>query len=249
MRLPSISHDAANTVWIARAQGMQPDTTSIQILPIDGGDDDFSIFSVMDLDEFIGSLSEIRSKFSNPDGAFAGKSAEVDSLVVEPIHVAMSGKANPFQLSQLGFWRWLSNSAHQDIWAFIDWRFKRGDEFGQKVNWGVTSSSALHEVYFYRAWIRAHKMYDPNLSDPYRYAKIGSSDNWRSHILRVEPGYDREFVKAFLDIVEEKKINADEMRNVVIPSLRAWSSNAGFFALDYESAKKLIGHLIGRGVQ
>jgi len=249
MRLPSISHDAANTVWIAHTQGVQPDTTSLQIVPIDGGDDDLSMFSVMDLDDLIGALHQIMSDYSNSSGAFSGKSAEVDSLVVEPMHKALMGKADPFQLSQLGFWRWLSNSAHHDIWAFIDWRFKRGEEHGQKVNWGVTSSTALHEVYFYRAWVRAHKMFDSSLEDPYHYAKIGSSDNWRSHILRVEPGYDREFVKAFLDVVEEQKINAEEMRNLVIPSLRAWSSNAGFFALDYEAAKKLINHLIGRGVQ
>ena len=56
------------------------------------------------------------------------------------------------------------------------------------INWGITSPGSIIEVYFYRAWLRGQKMYDPSDADPYKYARLGASDVWRSHILRQDFG-------------------------------------------------------------
>jgi hypothetical protein len=108
------------------------------------------------------------------------------------------------------------------------------------------------EVYFYRAWLRGHKMFEGSGADPYHYAKKGASDVWRSHILRQEFGRDREFVKAFLDTIYDEdgdtRIGTEDIRKTVIPALRAWTSSASFSHLGYNENLKLIQHLISEGV-
>ena len=170
----------------------------------------------------------------------------IDAQVVEPLHEILTASgATAFQLSQLGFWRWLSNVACGGyLWDFIKWRFDNGN---QLVNWGITSQGQIIEVYFYRAWLRAHKMHDPHSSDPYKYAKLGSSDVWRSHILRQEFGRDKEFVKAFLDTIYDQNgatvIGTNELRTKLIPALRAWTSNSTYSHLSYKENLELIASL------
>ena len=95
-------------------------------------------------------------------------------------------------------------------------------------------------------------MWEKNAIDPYKYARIGSSEIWRSHILRVELGKDREFVKAFLDTLYDSngeiQIPTKELRTKLIPSLRAWASSASFSHLSYDENLKLIEHLRSRGM-
>ena len=90
-------------------------------------------------------------------------------------------------------------------------------------------------------------MYDCDLKDPYRYAKLGSSDVWRSHILRQDFGSDREFVKAFLDTIYDRNgntlIGTEELRTQLIPSIRAWTSNSTFSHLTYKENLELIREL------
>ena len=95
-------------------------------------------------------------------------------------------------------------------------------------------------------------MYDPSDADPYKYARLGASDVWRSHILRQDFGRDREFVKAFLDTVYNSSgkvvISTNEMRTKLIPALRAWTSSASFSHLSYNENLELIKYLREQGV-
>ena len=207
------------------------------------GDESTARFSDLDLVEFQDALLDVRLRYAGKKTKSLG--GYIDSDVVEPIHRMLTASgATPFQLSQLGFWRWLSNLAlNGTFWNFINWRLG-GDA---QVNWGITAQGSIIEVYFYRAWLRGQKMHDVGLAEPYRYAKLGSSDVWRSHILRQEFGRDREFVKAFLDTVYDADgatlVGTAELRTKLIPSLRAWTSNSTYSHLTYAENKELIERL------
>ena len=205
-----------------------------------GDDADDLTFSDLDLESLYDELLNIKSKYAGKKTKSTG--GLIDTDIVETVHKTLSEvQASAFQLSQLGFWRWLSNvSCNGGLWEFIKWRFNSDTQ----INWGITSPGSIIEVYFYRAWLRGHRMFDESLKDPYKYAKLGSSDVWRSHILRQEFGRDREFVKAFLDTIYDSAgktmIGTNDLRRKFIPALRAWTSNSTFSHLTYKENIKLL---------
>ena len=87
-------------------------------------------------------------------------------------------------------------------------------------------------------------MHDPKCDDPYEYAKRGTGDFWRSHILRTDLGKDRTFVRAFLDFNFDadgtRKISDKKLRANLIPGLRAWASMGTFSHLSYEECTEII---------
>ncbi len=241
MKLPMVSRNIAERAWNSMRYENGYDASDITLEYI--GADDLKSFSDIELQGLIEDLDQIKRRYQG------GKSegGVVDSKVVEPVHRALSAHAIPYQLSQIGFWMWLGNIAVSGaLWNFVYWRIG-GD---QKVNWGITSPRNLNEIYFYRAWLRGHRMHDPELDDPYHYAKLGSSDVWRSHILRQEFGNDREFVKAFLDTIYDESgksvIETKELRTKLIPEIREWTSGAAFSHLTYEENKELLGYLLAQ---
>ncbi|WP_025770161.1 DUF6339 family protein [Thioalkalivibrio sp. HK1] len=241
MKLPSINRETANDVWNSMRHHEEYDPSKISLEYI--GSDDWSCFSDVEIQEMLESLDRIKMRYKGGNIKFKG--GDIDSDVVEPVHRALSEHATAFQLSQIEFWMWLSNVAvNGGLWNFLYWRFSGSD---QLVNWGITTPKNLKEVYFYRAWLRGHRMYDPSLDDPYHYAKLGSGDVWRSHILRQEFGSDREFVKAFLDTIYNESgkdvIGTDDLRAQLIPEIREWTSSASFSHLSYEENKELLAYL------
>lgn len=241
MKLPAITNDQAVIAWNSMRDHGSYDTSEL-VLDYLGDDDDDELFSDIEIMDLMDELFEIKEKYAGSRKKNEG--GVIDAAIVEPIHRMLAPVARPFQLSQLGFWRWLSNIAGGGtFWNFIRWRF----ESEQQVNWGITSPGSIIEVYFYRAWLRGQKMFDADLSDPYHYAKVGSSDVWRSHILRQDFGRDREFVKAFLDTIYDPNgstlIGTSELRTKVIPALRAWTSSASFSHLSYDENLALIQRL------
>lgn len=241
MKLQSISNDQASQAWNAMSDHGSFDAHQLIVDYI--GDDDDDIFGDLDVDPLRDVFSDVKSKYLNKNKkSYAGA---IDAELIAPLHgLLLESALTPRQLSQLGFWRWLSNVACSGFfWEFIKWRFD-GD---QLVNWGITSQGQIIEVYLYRAWLRGHKMYEADASDPYHYAKLGSSDVWRSHILRQEFGRDKEFVKAFLDTVYDKSgatvVGSNEIRTKLIPALRAWTSNSTYSHLSYSENLELIANL------
>ena len=244
MRIKSISLAAARDAWKAQNDGAQFDINSIDVEEI--GNDD-SVISDLDLVSLVTRLKEIQENGSSK--VVKSHGGVIDSRATEIVHSELSQIADVYQLSHIGFWRWLSNVAHNGFfWKFVMWRFNGGEP----INWGIANHSQIIEVYLYRAWLRGHKMYDESESDPYKYAKLGSSDVWRSHILRQDFGRDREFVKAFLDSIYDEKgktvIKTKELREHVIPALRAWISGSTFTHLSYTESLELIRKLRKDGI-
>ena len=197
----------------------------------------------------LSSLKLIDLRAGYPKTLSKSDGGKIDSQLPEIVHEELRHLINVHQAAQIGFWRWLSNVACEGyFWDFIKWRI--GGE--QMSNWGITTPGSIIEVYFYRAWLRGQKMYEPTDADPYKYAKMGASDVWRSHILRQDFGRDREFVKAFLDTIYDASgktvIGTTEMRTKLIPALRAWTSSASFSHLSYNENLELIDHLRKQGV-
>lgn len=245
MKIPMISNEQASTAWNSMSDCGSYDASSV-VFDFNGPEDD-EIFNDIDLIELQDELLGIIHKYDGKNKKNVG--GHIDSDIVEPVHNALAGKVSVHQLSQIGFWRWLSNIANSgSFWRFVKWRF----ESDMQINWGITTPGSIIEVYFYRAWLRGHKMYDANLPDPFHYAKLGSSDVWRSHILRQDFGRDREFVKAFLDTVYDQegqtRIGTQELRNKLIPALRAWTSSSTFSHLSYTENLALIERLRSEGI-
>jgi hypothetical protein len=182
MRVPQISNEQAHVAWNAMNDAGEYDASEVAFEYIGSSEDD-EVFTDIELMDLHDDLLGIIDKFSGKNKKNIG--GQIDSEVVASVYNAVVGKVGVYQLSQIGFWRWLSNIANSgSFWKFVKWRF----ESDKQVNWGITSPGSIIEVYFYRAWLRGHKMFDANLSDPFHYAKLGSSDVWRSHILRQDFG-------------------------------------------------------------
>ncbi|MFZ4746158.1 MAG: hypothetical protein ACOYLK_04600 [Sphingomonas sp.] len=246
MRVPQISNEQAALAWNAMKDLGAYDASEV-VFDYIGSSDEEEIVSDIELMDLCASLLDIKAKYGDKNKKNIG--GQIDADVIEPVYKTLSEIANIHQLSHIGFWRWLSNIANSgSFWKFIQWRFG-GDT---QVNWGIASPGSIIEVYFYRAWLRGHKMLDPSLPDPLHYAKLGGSDVWRSHILRQDFGRDREFVKAFLDTVYDKngqvQVGTEEMRTKLIPSLRAWTSSSTFSHLSYNENLTLIERLRSEGI-
>ena len=243
MQLPLIGKEAAEQAWHAYHSGQNFDSSSITIDFIGQYEEKLSD---SELSNLVSHLQDIQSQYPEKRARAPDMGGKIDSEITEIIHSELSKHAHVHELSQIGFWRWLSNIACEGFfWKFIMWRF----ESEQLINWGITDRLGPEiEVYLCRAWLRAHKMWDPKESDPYKYAKLGSSDVWRSHILRQDFGKDKEFVKAFLDTIYNSNgktvVKTKELRTKLIPALRAWTSGATFSHLSYKENKELIMKLL-----
>ena len=238
MRLFSIGPDFANDIWNVRKANktISFDEKKIDII----GPEDEDLLSDLELDDLVDRLRDVEARFAHKSIKSIG--GLIDATLPEIIHSELFCRANVHQLSQIGFWRWLSNIASDGyFWNFINWRFGNSEKL---LNWGITNPGSIIEVYFYRAWLRGHKMIEPNAKDPYRYARIGASDMWRSHILRQDFGRDKEFVKAFLDTVYDDKgkavVGTTELREKLIPAIRAWTSGGSFSHLTYNESLELM---------
>lgn len=239
MLLPVLSLSDAAAIWDARNNAAEINLKRVNLDYVGDGDE---YISDLELATLVDELKTVQHKYDGKNMKSVG--GQIDSEIIRPIHSFFDALAEPYQLGRVGFWCWLSNIAYDGyFWDFIKWRF----DGNQTINWGITSQARVIEVYFYRAWLRGHKMLEPELENPYEYAERGASDVWRSQILRQDFGRDKEFVKAFLDSVYDQNnktiIGTTELRTKLIPALRAWTSNASFSHLSYDECLSLIGKL------
>ena len=250
--LPCISVDHASDVWNKRRQGITVSDTDYEVTYTpEHSNSDQRTYSAIQIEQLKQDLEETKLAFSHSDGSSDKKHAsDIDAAVAEIVHSSISQlELTPFQLSNGGFWAWLSNVAADGFfWDFIYWRFKkRGKEQDPaRKNWGICSIREFHEIYFARSWLMGHKVHEPEAKDPYAFVKKSGTENWRSHILRVEFGWDPEFVKALVDVIEEDNIKSNLMRTKLVPSLRAWISSANFVDLSHDESKKIIRYLVSK---
>ncbi|NKI35118.1 hypothetical protein HFP89_08060 [Wenzhouxiangella sp. XN79A] len=244
MKYPCLDLDPAIYAWNARASGEDPSFDKLSIYASGSGDDELTDLEIEDFRrDFENIVCPFMEKY--PDALPKSQGGKFDALIVECVYRFFSEILPVEALSDLAFWRWLSIvSSRGYFWEFLLWRFPNKVQ----INWGIAPPADAREVYFLRAWLRGHLMYDPDLEDPLEYAKKGGGDVWRSHILRQEFGRDREFVKAFLDYLEAKKLSSDELRKKLIPALRAWTALGSFAHLTYQECATLIENLHNEGL-
>ena len=248
-KLPAISQDEATKLLNARFLDRDVARLKIQPYYIPEVSDEGKI-SRIKLGEMKNKMQHIMDKLSKSgEENYSGKAAVVDAEIIPIIHGCLKDLASPYALNQMSFWAFLSNLSDDGFyWEFIRWRFGSSADDHNVLNWGICPQQSIEEVYLYRAWARGHLFYDESLSDPYEYAKKGGSDLWRSHLLRREYAYDKNFIKAFLDFSESNNVVTKLMRGRLIPSITAWSSSASFVGLTYEESYELIDYLYERGI-
>ena len=237
LRLPLVSKDTAEAAWDVCAGGGAPDISADEVEYL--SDDNHTSFSDIEAEPIFEELERIRASH---EFVTAKNASVIDAEIILPIHSTINESAHIREISHAGFWMWLSNVALEGkFWHFINWRF---DSSTNQENWGINSSGALLEGYLSRAWLRGSLMYDESLDDPYMYAKRGTTELWRSHILRQDFGRDKEFTKAFIDTVYDSdnrtKVSLQPLRQQLIPAIRAWSSKASFSHLSYDESRELL---------
>jgi hypothetical protein len=138
-------------------------------------------------------------------------------------------------LSDRDFWRYCAAS----LYDFVQWRI---GENCQLTNYGAASDS-VRDCLPHDMFQRAHIAYlggaacgDP---DPFALARLGASDVWRSHILRVQTGHAPVVAHELLSDVKAGKLKTDLVRDVAKRLKRA-RANLLFEILDQAQARELI---------
>lgn len=245
--LPVITRDVATEVWVLRSRSMDVHYDSFEV---DYTSEAYELGVRLQDDHLLNLKEQLTitlSSYSDEFGACQKSYASnIDAEVTQYTHEFTAELGlTPFQLSRIEFWSWMSQLACDGFfWKFIDWRFKKEKGSPPKKHWGICRLSDFHEIYFAGCWLRAHKVFDASLPDPYHYTRLGGNENWRNQILRVEAGWDNEFVKALVEIIDEGGFSRSVVREKIVPPLRAWTSGANFTNLDFKKSKELIKHLI-----
>lgn len=143
------------------------------------------------------------------------------------------------------FWLWLTFAAEAgQFLQFVDWRFGTQKSIAP-VNYGIGRQSEIWEGLFARLWWRGQVGYDPALDDPYRMARRGDVDIWRSHIIRQEYGRCRNMALALLgfqyptDDPGAGKLRISHLRELV-KRLRVMDANIAYEVMDEPSLQELI---------
>lgn len=131
-------------------------------------------------------LFEIKDR--HPDGRTPGK--EFDAAASVALHRYL--KIPPAMAADADFWRWLAFAEFAEI---VDWRHPGKSGLSKPENYGI---GTIWNNLMARLWFRSEIAYLDTASDPYVLARKGDVDLWRSHILRVNPGSCRNYVRALI---------------------------------------------------
>lgn len=237
MIFPTLSVEAARAALAAREKGEPWSGTAFVHWTGDGekfdqGRADSLLQKLLAVQTELGSgepLPSHRGKdFEGPASAFVH--AELDI----PSRVAGSRE----------FWLWLTFVACDGEFAeLVDWRFGSKDII-DPVNYGVGRRSTIWEGLFARLWLRGNIGFDAAGGDPYRIAKKGDIDIWRSHIIRQEYGRSRQVAQALIefqypDQSAGKPLKVKELRELA-KRLRIADASISYELLDDGSIKDLI---------
>lgn len=146
---------------------------------------------------------------------------------------------DPQMLADYEFWTWLAVFRFREL---VDWRY--GGDTGQAApaNFGIGKGS---ENLLYRMWLRADAGHCPEDVDPYRLARRGDQDFWRSHVFRQGYGRCRPLVRALVRYqfpdgsVDGPTLKTAEIRELA-KRLRRLHPNVVFEYLDEDSAYRLV---------
>lgn len=141
-------------------------------------------------------------------------------------------------LTDRGFWRYCSAY----LYDFILWRQPAStletllEYFGARYN--SLGRECVPLRMFDRALI-AHRASDEGAEDKFALARIGASDVWKSHILRVLNGNAPYVAAGLLSEVASGELRTHDVREVA-KRLRRTRANVLFEVLDREQASELV---------
>lgn len=147
------------------------------------------------------------------------------------------------------FWLWVTFvAAGGQLADLVDWRF--GSQDSDFANFGVTSRSGVWEGLFARLWLRGNIGFEIGSKDPYRVARKGDIDTWRSHIIRQEYGRCRAVARAlinyqFHDDGARNTLKVDELRELA-KRLRIIDASMSYELLGEDMLKDLIAENVAR---
>jgi hypothetical protein len=125
----------------------------------------------------------------------------------------------------------------------VQWRFGTQESI-DPVNFGIARRSGMWEGLFARLWLRGNIGFDAASSDPYRIARKGDIDIWRSHIIRTEYGRCKPVAHALVnyqypDDTSGKPLSVKELRELA-KKLRIADASISYELLDGDAIRELI---------
>jgi hypothetical protein len=233
---PTLSIEAARQAQVKRQAG-EPWSGTPFVRWVGEG----SKFPESRADVLLDKLSELRASLAaEPLPTNKGKEFEgpASALVHKELQIC------PRTAGNREFWLWLTFVAADGAYAdIVDWRFGTQESI-DPVNFGIARRSAMWEGLFARLWLRGNIGFDAASQDPYRIAKKGDIDIWRSHIIRTEYGRCKPVAHALLnyqypDGTSEKPLSVKELRELA-KKLRIADASISYELLDGGAIKEII---------
>jgi hypothetical protein len=171
--------------------------------------------------------------------AMRGKDFESPASAI--VHAGLA--VGPAAAGSREFWLWLNFVAAEGRFlSLVDWRFSARDAINE-VNYGITRRAGVWEGLLARLWWRGNVGYDPDEADPYRLARKGDVDIWRSHIIRQEYGRFRPLARALVEYQNPDKgknpLSTEQLR-ALAKRLRIVDASISYELLTLDQVKEII---------
>lgn len=186
------------------------------------------------LNEIERQLWSLRSNFPNQLRPRDPRGGKFEAEACEIVHRNIP-RDDPAMLADPDFWTYLSVVKLRDL---VEWRYGGRAKL---ENFGLGPDHK--EGLVYRLWLRGELGFDPgNAQDPYRLAKMGDQDFWRSHVFRQSYGQCRNLVHALLRFQFDagKPVLSTEQIRELAKRLRRLQANVIFETLSADEAAEIV---------
>jgi hypothetical protein len=232
---PVLKAAGASTYLRARAAG---DDIPLENIVEHSGTGD--VFDAAPITELATKLRALRKKFPPKLKEKDTEGGRFEREACEIVHSTLAA-IDREALADLDFWTFLAIVHFSDV---IEWRFGAIWRTAKAANYGVGQRT---ENMMFRLWLRAELGRDVG-PDPYRLAKTGDQDLWRSHILRQGYANARAVAKSLLRLQAGqlqaggqtvKKLTVDHVRELA-KRLKRLRANVMFEFLTAAQAETLV---------
>jgi hypothetical protein len=176
---------------------------------------------------------------TEPLPAMRGKDFESPACAI--VHSGLP--IGPAAAGSREFWLWINFvAADGGFLSLVDWRFSAREAINE-VNYGITRRAGVWEGLLARLWWRGSVGYNPDEADPYRLARKGDVDIWRSHIIRQEYGRFRPLARALIEYQNPDKGKAPlstEQLRALAKRLRIVDASISYELLSPDQLKEII---------
>ena len=239
--LPTLTLDEAKKAWDLNIKGNQTELQNIKAIYVGEG----KHLSDVEIEPLKDRFEEIKNKIGDKG---KDRAAHLESQLVPVIHEFMDDKSDLANVTNPGFWLWISNRALDGyFWNYIRWRYHPTNptEIPDKMNFSfqVRQSEGL----LYRCWLRGQMLCGQGSKDKYNNAMRGNVDFWRSHVFRTNIGSNPQMILAMLDLIfpepgyrlNQKELSTTRIRNIA-KQLQARLATEQFFHLNKAQCAKIV---------